>query len=84
MLTSSTSFSLLPFIKLLKIVVYGLGTVRGCGWQKIGAFINLGSYYLAGIPAAILLAFVLHIGGKVKLFTQISPIISSPNPHSSL
>ncbi|KAL3640744.1 Protein DETOXIFICATION 16 [Castilleja foliolosa] len=40
------------------------GTVRGCGWQKIGACINLGSYYLIGIPVAILLAFVLHIGGK--------------------
>ncbi|KAJ4973858.1 hypothetical protein NE237_007032 [Protea cynaroides] len=40
------------------------GTARGCGWQKIGAFINLGAYYLVGIPSAILLAFVLHIGGK--------------------
>ncbi|CAA0813463.1 MATE efflux family protein [Striga hermonthica] len=40
------------------------GIVRGSGWQKIGAFINLGSYYLVGIPVAILLAFVLHIGGK--------------------
>ncbi|KAK4414216.1 protein DETOXIFICATION 16 [Sesamum alatum] len=40
------------------------GTVRGCGWQKIGAFINLGSYYLVGIPMAVLLAFVLHIGGR--------------------
>lgn len=40
------------------------GTVRGCGWQKIGAYINLGSYYVVGIPAAVLLAFLLHIGGK--------------------
>ncbi|KAJ8773043.1 hypothetical protein K2173_028220 [Erythroxylum novogranatense] len=40
------------------------GTARGCGWQKIGAYINLGSYYLVGLPSAILLAFVLHIGGK--------------------
>ncbi|MED6136437.1 Protein DETOXIFICATION 16 [Stylosanthes scabra] len=40
------------------------GIVRGCGWQKIGAFINLGSYYLVGIPSAIVLAFVLHIGAK--------------------
>lgn len=40
------------------------GTARGCGWQKIGAFVNLGSYYLVGIPCAILLAFVFHIGGK--------------------
>ncbi|KAL3512203.1 hypothetical protein ACH5RR_024920 [Cinchona calisaya] len=40
------------------------GTVRGCGRQKIGAYINLGSYYIVGIPAAVLLAFVLHLGGK--------------------
>lgn len=40
------------------------GTARGCGWQKIGAYINLGSYYLVGIPCAVLLAFVLHVGGK--------------------
>ncbi|XP_052179342.1 protein DETOXIFICATION 16-like [Diospyros lotus] len=40
------------------------GTVRGCGRQKIGAFINLGSYYLMGIPCAIMFAFVLQIKGK--------------------
>ncbi|KAL9247468.1 hypothetical protein vseg_020898 [Gypsophila vaccaria] len=40
------------------------GIARGCGWQKIGAYINLGSYYIVGIPLAIILAFVLHIGGK--------------------
>ncbi|XP_051114959.1 protein DETOXIFICATION 16 isoform X2 [Andrographis paniculata] len=40
------------------------GIIRGCGWQKIGAFINLGSYYLVGMPMAALLAFVLGIGGK--------------------
>lgn len=40
------------------------GSVRGCGWQEIGAYINLGSYYLVGIPLAVLLAFVLHVGGK--------------------
>ncbi|KDP43816.1 hypothetical protein JCGZ_23024 [Jatropha curcas] len=40
------------------------GTCRGCGWQKIGAFVNLGSYYIVGIPSAAVLAFVYHIGGK--------------------
>ncbi|KAK7314617.1 hypothetical protein VNO77_33144 [Canavalia gladiata] len=40
------------------------GTARGCGWQKIGAMVNLGSYYLVGIPCAIVFAFELHIGGK--------------------
>ncbi|KAL5724996.1 Protein DETOXIFICATION 16 [Ranunculus cassubicifolius] len=40
------------------------GNARGCGWQKIGAFVNLGAYYLVGIPAAVLLAFVFHLGGR--------------------
>ncbi|KAF5954826.1 hypothetical protein HYC85_007682 [Camellia sinensis] len=53
------------------------GIARGCGWQKIGAFANLGAYYLIGIPVGVLLAFVYHIGGKglwvgiiVALFAQ--------------
>ncbi|XP_021909654.1 protein DETOXIFICATION 16-like [Carica papaya] len=50
------------FVDALQSVLSG--TARGCGWQKIGAFINLGSYYLVGIPSAILMAFVLHLGGK--------------------
>jgi len=45
---------------------YDPGTARGVGWQKIGAYVNLGSYYLVGTPAAIVLAFALHIGGKVN------------------
>ncbi|XP_072961438.1 protein DETOXIFICATION 16-like [Typha angustifolia] len=40
------------------------GVARGCGWQKIGAFVNLGAYYISGIPSAILLAFIFHLGGK--------------------
>ncbi|KAI3961265.1 hypothetical protein MKX01_006979 [Papaver californicum] len=43
------------------------GTIRGCGRQIIGAFINLGAYYLVGIPSAIVFAFVLHVGGEVSL-----------------
>ncbi|KAJ4808160.1 Protein DETOXIFICATION [Rhynchospora pubera] len=39
------------------------GVARGCGWQNIGAFVNLGAFYAVGIPSAILLAFVLRIGG---------------------
>ncbi|XP_051126678.1 protein DETOXIFICATION 12-like [Andrographis paniculata] len=40
------------------------GVARGCGWQHIGAYVNLGSYYLVGMPAALLLAFVLHLKGR--------------------
>ncbi|KAB1204207.1 MATE efflux family protein 7 [Morella rubra] len=57
------------------------GTAAGCGWQKIGAIVNLGAYYLMGIPTAVLLAFVYHIGGKglwigiiVALFVQASSL----------
>ncbi|KAL6176871.1 hypothetical protein ACLB2K_053503 [Fragaria x ananassa] len=40
------------------------GIIRGSGQQKIGAYVNLGAYYLIGIPTGVLFAFNLHIGGK--------------------
>lgn len=40
------------------------GVARGCGWQHIGAYVNLGAFYLAGIPVAVLLGFHLHYGGR--------------------
>ncbi|VAH56427.1 unnamed protein product [Triticum turgidum subsp. durum] len=40
-----------------------LSGARGCGWQKICAFINLGAFYIVGVPAAYIIAFVLHVGG---------------------
>lgn len=43
---------------------YSSGVTRGSGWQHAGAYINLGAYYLAGIPVALVLSFVLHLGGK--------------------
>ncbi|KAI3908622.1 hypothetical protein MKW92_037191 [Papaver armeniacum] len=44
------------------------GVARGCGWQHIGAYVNLGAFYLAGIPAAVLFGFCLHYGGKGLYF----------------
>ncbi|KAD4888376.1 hypothetical protein R6Q59_034593 [Mikania micrantha] len=40
------------------------GVARGSGWQDIGAYINLGSYYLIGIPMALVLGFLCHLNGK--------------------
>ncbi|KAJ0985735.1 hypothetical protein J5N97_004091 [Dioscorea zingiberensis] len=40
------------------------GVARGCGWQHVGAYVNLCSFYLFGIPVAILLGFVMHLQGK--------------------
>uniref|UniRef100_A0ACD6A0J9 Uncharacterized protein n=1 Tax=Avena sativa TaxID=4498 RepID=A0ACD6A0J9_AVESA len=39
------------------------GVLTGCGKQKIGASVNLGAFYLLGIPAAAVLAFVFHLNG---------------------
>ncbi|ESW14988.1 hypothetical protein PHAVU_007G034700 [Phaseolus vulgaris] len=40
------------------------GIARGCGWQHLGVYVNLGAFYLCGIPMAAILAFVLRVGGK--------------------
>ncbi|KAL5573122.1 hypothetical protein UlMin_022719 [Ulmus minor] len=39
------------------------GIARGSGWQHLGAYVNLGAYYLVGIPLAIVLCFRLHLRG---------------------
>jgi len=41
-----------------------VGVARGCGWQRVGAYVNLGSYYIVGIPMAAVLAFVVHLRVK--------------------
>ncbi|VFQ91467.1 unnamed protein product [Cuscuta campestris] len=40
------------------------GIARGSGWQKIGTMINLGSYYIIGVPCAVVLGFVVHLKSK--------------------
>ncbi|GKC18847.1 DETOXIFICATION 16-like protein isoform X1 [Tanacetum coccineum] len=39
------------------------GAARGCGWQNVCAIMNLGAYYVVGIPCALLFAFTLNVGG---------------------
>ncbi|GAV83428.1 MatE domain-containing protein, partial [Cephalotus follicularis] len=53
------------------------GVARGCGWQHIGAFVNLAAFYLCGIPVAATLGFwfqlrgmSLWIGIQAGAFTQ--------------
>ncbi|XP_056165821.1 protein DETOXIFICATION 12-like [Syzygium oleosum] len=55
------------------------GIARGCGWQHIGAYVNLGAFYLCGIPVAATLTFWvglrgvgLWIGIQVGAIVQIS------------
>uniref|UniRef100_A0A1J3I6G2 Protein DETOXIFICATION n=1 Tax=Noccaea caerulescens TaxID=107243 RepID=A0A1J3I6G2_NOCCA len=65
------------FLDSLQCVLSGVA--RGCGWQKIGAFVNLGSYYFVGVPSGLLLGFHFHIGGRglwlgiiCALFVQVT------------
>ncbi|PSS26891.1 Protein DETOXIFICATION like [Actinidia chinensis var. chinensis] len=49
------------------IVVYNLqlalaGVAIGAGWQAYVAYVNLGCYYLFGIPLALLLGFKFNLG----------------------
>ncbi|XP_073128620.1 protein DETOXIFICATION 18-like [Henckelia pumila] len=40
------------------------GVARGCGWQHLAVFINLGTFYCIGMPIAALLGF------KFKLYAK--------------
>jgi len=42
-----------------------LGVAIGAGWQSLVAYINLGSYYVVGLPAGILLGFTFGFGAEV-------------------
>nr|GMC67859.1 protein DETOXIFICATION 14-like [Ipomoea batatas] len=40
------------------------GIARGSGWQHIGAYVNLGAFYLIGIPVSLVLGFIFHHRAK--------------------
>ncbi|KAA8538134.1 hypothetical protein F0562_027742 [Nyssa sinensis] len=54
---------LLAFTVLLNSVQPVLsGVAVGSGWQSTVAYINLGCYYLIGVPLGIVLGWVFHLG----------------------
>jgi len=40
------------------------GVARGGGFQEMGAYVNLGAYYIVGIPVGLLLGFHLKLNAK--------------------
>ncbi|XP_057426832.1 protein DETOXIFICATION 33 [Lotus japonicus] len=40
------------------------GVAVGAGWQALVAYINIGCYYIIGLPAGILLGFTFHFGAE--------------------
>ncbi|XP_042438642.1 protein DETOXIFICATION 16-like [Zingiber officinale] len=60
------------------------GAARGSGWQKFCSYVNLGAYYVVGIPSAVIFAFFLHLGGKglwlgiiCALLVQVSVLVAA-------
>jgi MATE family multidrug resistance protein len=49
---------------LWNVNLANIGIARGSGWQKLGAYVNLGAYYVFGIPIAVLLGFWFELRGK--------------------
>ncbi|KAK1355294.1 hypothetical protein POM88_048550 [Heracleum sosnowskyi] len=52
------------------------GVSRGCGWQHLGAYVNLVAFYLFGIPIVAALGFWVKLRGK-GLWIGIQPQVSS-------
>ncbi|XP_011047998.1 PREDICTED: protein TRANSPARENT TESTA 12-like isoform X2 [Populus euphratica] len=40
------------------------GVAVGCGWQAFVAYVNVGCYYLIGVPLGVLLGFTFDLGAK--------------------
>ncbi|KAJ6925517.1 protein DETOXIFICATION 40-like [Populus alba x Populus x berolinensis] len=40
------------------------GVAVGCGWQAFVAYVNVGCYYLLGVPLGVLLGFKFDLGAK--------------------
>ncbi|GLT92176.1 hypothetical protein SLE2022_100270 [Rubroshorea leprosula] len=48
------------FLNSLQPVLSGVAV--GAGWQAVVAYINVGCYYVIGLPAGIILGFTLNLG----------------------
>ncbi|KAK6134360.1 hypothetical protein DH2020_031901 [Rehmannia glutinosa] len=40
------------------------GVAVGCGWQAYVAYVNVGCYYVVGVPLGVLLGFTFNLGVK--------------------
>jgi len=42
------------------------GVAVGCGWQAYVAYVNIGCYYIVGIPIGYVLGFTYDMGARVN------------------
>jgi len=46
--------------------MFAAGVAIGAGWQSLVAFVNIGSYYLVGLPLAAVFGFKLKLNATVR------------------
>lgn len=51
------------------------GVAIGSGWQALVAYVNVGSYYLVGVPIGAILGWPLHFGVGVMIRTHPSTFL---------
>ena len=61
---------------MLFVVIQGVAV--GCGWQAFVAYVNVGCYYVIGVPLGRVLGFYLDLKAKV-LRTLLRCILSKLN-----
>ncbi|KAJ0651567.1 putative multi antimicrobial extrusion protein [Helianthus annuus] len=52
------------------------GVAVGCGWQAYVAYVNVGCYYIVGIPLGFLLGFHFKLGVKVPFINHMINVSS--------
>ena len=55
---------------MLILDVYA-GVAVGSGWQVTVAYINVGCYYIVGMPLGFAMGWVFHLGVKVCMRKQM-------------
>ena len=56
-------------------VIQFAGVAVGSGWQALAAYINVGSYYIIGVPVGLLLSWLFNLGVLVRSIQAILDII---------
>lgn len=48
-----------------------IGVAVGSGWQAMVAYVNLGCYYIVGLPLGFLMGWVFDLGVMVSLASKV-------------
>lgn len=51
------------------------GVAIGGGWQALVAYINIGCYYVFGLPLGFLLGYKANLGVEVRLLLEFLEIV---------